>query len=392
MFVHELSEEQQLLRKSIREFAERYPPEYWRRKDEAREYPSEFIQDMMRAGWMGVNIPSEYGGAGYGVTEASIVLEEVTAAGGGLSASGAAHASFFNVTVLARHGSKQLKERYLPAVARGELRFQSLAITEQGSGFDTPSIRTLAVKEDGEYIVRGSKVFISRVKHSDLMLLVARTTPYEESLKRTEGITLFLVDLRSAGDSIRIREIPNNTRRMVDTSEVFIDGLRVPEENVIGEVGKGFHHLLEVVNAERIEIAAECIGLARLALRKAAEYSRQRVVFGRPIGQNQAIAHPLAEAYMRIEAADLMRYRASWLYDNGMPCGPEANMAKYLAAEACMYSCDRAVQTFGGYGFSTEMDIERYWRESRLYLLAPISQEMVLNYISNNVLRLPRSY
>ncbi len=392
MFVHQLTEEQEMLRKAIQEFAARYPAEYWREKDERREYPSEFVSDLMRSGWMGVNIPQEYGGAGYGVTETSIVLEELARSGGGFEAAGAAHASYFNVTVLVKHASEELKRRYLPAIARGELRFQSLAITEQGSGFDTPSIKTLAVKHGDRYIINGSKVFISRVLHTDLMLLLARTTPYEQATKRTEGMTLFLVDMRKAGDAIKVREIPNNVRRTVDTSELFIENLEVSEENVVGDIGRGFYHLLDVMNAERIDLAAECIGLGRLALSRAAEYARQRTVFGKPIGQYQAIAHPLADAYIKLEAADLMRYRAAWLYDNNKPCGAEANMAKYLAAEACMQACDRALQTHGGYGFSVEMDIERYWREARLHLLAPISQEMILNHIAQNKLNLPKSY
>jgi acyl-CoA dehydrogenase len=384
-------DEYQLIRKAIRDLLTRFPPEYWRNKDERREYPIEFVNELMKAGWMGVNIPAEYGGAGYGITEASIVLEELSASPGGLSASGSAHASFFNVTILTKLGNDECKQ-YLPKIARGELRFQVLAITEPAAGFDTPRISTIAKKKNGEYIINGRKVFISRVKNSDLMLLVARTTPYNDVKKKTDGITLFLVDLRRAGNAITIREIPNNVRRMVDTNELIIEDLVVPESHVIGEVGKGFYHLLEVINAERIEIAAECIGLGRYVLNKAVEYAKTRIVFDIPIGKNQAIAHPLAEAYMRLEAADLMRYRAAHLYDSGLPCGAEANMAKYLAAEACYYACDRAVQTFGGYGLSVETDIERFWRESRLYILAPISQEMILNYLAHNILGLPKSY
>jgi alkylation response protein AidB-like acyl-CoA dehydrogenase len=384
-------DEHQLIRKAIRDLLARFPSEYWRNKDERREYPTEFVNELMKAGWMGVNIPVGYGGAGYGITEASIVLEELAASGGGLSAAGAAHASFFNVIILTKYGNDECKQ-YLPKIAKGELRFQALAITEPAAGFDTPKISTFAKKNGGEYVINGRKVFISRVKHSDLMLLVARTTPYDEVKKRTDGITLFLVDLRKAADSITVREIPNNVRRMVDTNELIIEGLVVPESHVIGEVGKGFYHLLEVINAERIEIAAECIGLGRYVLSKAVEYAKTRIVFDRPIGKNQAIAHPLAEAYMRLEAADLMRYKAAHLYDSGLPCGAEANMAKYLAAEACYYACDRAVQTFGGYGLSVETDIERFWRESRLYILAPISQEMILNYLAHNILGLPKSY
>jgi acyl-CoA dehydrogenase len=385
------NDDRQIIRRAIRDLLARFPPEYWRVKDERREYPTEFVDELMRAGWMGVNIPAEYGGGGYGITEASIVLEELSASNGGLSAAGAAHASFFNVTILTKYGNDECKQ-YLSKIAKGELRFQALAITEQAAGFDTPRISTIARKRGGEYVINGRKVFISRVKHSDLMLLVARTTPYEEAKKRTDGITLFLVDLKDAADSITVREIPNNVRRMVDTNELIIENLVVPESYVIGEVGKGFYHLLEVVNAERIEIAAECIGLGRYVINKAVEYAKTRIVFDRPIGKNQAIAHPLAEAYMRIEAADLMRYRAAQLYDSGLPCGAEANMAKYLAAEACYHACDRAVQTFGGYGLSVETDMERFWRESRLYILAPISQEMVLNYLSHNILGLPKSY
>lgn len=386
-----MTEEHEMIRKSIRELASKFPAEYWRKKDENREYPEEFVRELMNGGWMGVNIPVEYGGAGYNVTEASIVLEELSNTDGGLSAAGAAHATYFNVTVLTKFGNEECK-KYLPQIAKGELRFQALAITEQHAGFDTPKISTFAKKRGGEYIINGRKVWISRVKHSDLMILVARTTPYEEVKKRTDGITLFLVDLRKANGAITVREIPNNVRRMVDTNELFIEDLIVPESHVIGEVGKGFYHLLEVLNAERIEIAAECIGLGRHVINKAVEYAKTRIVFDRPIGMNQAIAHPLAEAYMRLQAADLMRYRAAWLYDNGLPCGAEANMAKYLAAEACHYACDRAVQTLGGYGLAVEMDVERFWRESRLYILAPISQEMILNYLSHNVLGLPKSY
>ena len=388
----ELTEEHKVIRREVRQLAEKYPVEYWRTKDQKREYPTEFAEELGKAGWFGVTFPEEYEGGGYGSLEASIVLEELSGTGGGFDSSQACHACYINSAPLVKYWTAESKKETLTNVATGKLRFQCLAITEQDAGFDTTKIKTQAVREGDYYVINGKKVFISRLAQTDLMLLVARTTPIEKAPKKTKGISLFLVDVRKAGNSIKWRRIHNFCRHAVDTNEVWITDLAVPAENLIGQEGEGFYYLLDVLNPERIYIAAECIGLGRIAIESAVKYANGRIVFDRPIGKNQAIAHPLAHAYSKLECADVMRYKAAVLFDKGQPCGKEANIAKLMAAEACYEATDRAVQTLGGYGVSEEYDVERYFREARLTLIAPISQEMILNYISEHVLGLPRSY
>jgi acyl-CoA dehydrogenase len=388
----ELTDEQKFIKKEVGKLAKSFPLEYWREKDWKHEYPTEFVKEVAKNGWFGTAIPTEYGGAGLGVLEGSIVLEELTAGGGGFDASNACHAVYFMSHSIAKHGTEGQKKKYLPKIATGELRFQSLAITEPNAGFDTTKISTRAEKEGDHYVINGQKAFISRLSATDLMLLAARTTPLDKAAKKTKGISLFLVDVREGGDSIDARRVHMMTRHSVDTNMLFISDLKVPKENLLGEEDNGFYHLLDTLNPERIYLAAECIGLGRLALQRAVEYAKQRVVFDRPIGQNQGIAFPLAESYSEIEAADLMRYKAATMYDKGLQCGAEANMAKLRASEAASKACDRAVQTLGGYGLANDFDVERYYRDIRLMRIAPVSTEMVLNYLSEHVLGLPRSY
>ena len=388
----ELTEGQRVIKAEVRKLANRFPLQYWREKDWKHEYPFEFVKEVASAGWFGTAIPTEYGGAGLGLLEGSIVLEELTAGGAGFDGSNACHAVYFNSHSLVKHGTDVQKEKYLPKIASGELRFQSLAVTEPNAGFDTSKITTRAVKKGDLYVINGQKAFISRLSETDLMLLAARTTPIDSVQKRTKGISLFLVDMRESGKAIEARRLHMMTRHSVDTNMLFISDLKVPVENLLGEEDNGFYHLLDTLNPERIYLSAECIGLGRLAIRRAVEYAKQRIVFDRPIGKNQGIAFPLAEAYSEIEVADLMRYKAATMYDNGQQCGPEANMAKLRASEAASKACDRAVQTLGGYGLANDFDIERYYRDIRLMRIAPVSTEMVLNYLSEHVLGLPRSY
>ena len=388
----ELSDQQKIIRDTVRDVAEKYGADYWRQKDKKREYPTEFVQELAKGGWFGTVIPEEYGGAGLGLTEASIVLEELTLSGAGLGGSNSCHAVYFISHSLLKHGNEEQKKKYLPKMATGEIRFQALAITEQNSGFDTTKIKTSAEKKGDHYIINGTKVFISRVAESDLMLLVARTTPLEKASRRTKGLSLFVVDLNEAGDSIKRRRIDMGVRHAIDTNELYISDLKVPVENLIGQEGEGLYHLMDTLNPERVYIASECIGLGKLALKKAVQYSKERVVFDRPIGKNQAIQFPLAEGYAEIEVADLMRYKAAAMYDKGIPCAAEANIAKLTASKAAFSVANQAVQTFGGYGLSEDFDIERLFRDSRLMLIAPISTEMILNYIGEHVLGMPRSY
>jgi len=381
----ELHEE---LRYAVRKLCERFPDEYWRGLDERQAYPEEFARAMTEAGYLAALIPEEYGGSGLGVTEASIILEEINRSGGNAAA---CHAQMYTMNVLLKHGSEEQKKRYLPKIASGKLRLQAFGVTEPDAGSDTPSIRTTAVRKGEKYVINGQKIWTSRVQYSDLMLLLARTTPIDQVKKRTEGLSVFLVDLREAvGNGITIRPI----RTMINhhTAEVFIENLEVPAENLIGEEGRGFCYLIDGLNAERILIAAECIGDGYWFIDRAVKYANERVVFGRPIGQNQGIQFPIAQAYIRVRAADLMRYKAAELYDQGKPCGAEANMAKHLAAEASWEAANVALQTHGGFGFAREYDIERKFRETRLYQVAPISTNLVLSYIAQHVLGLPRSY
>jgi len=372
----------------VRELCRRFPDTYWRELDAARAYPEAFVRTLTEAGYLAALIPEEYGGSGLGVTEASIILEEVNRAGGN---SGACHAQMYVMGTLLRHGSDAQKRQYLPKIASGELRLQAFGVTEPTTGSDTTQLKTLAVRQGDHYRVNGQKVWISRAEHSDLLLLVARTTPIEAVKKRTDGLSILLVDLRQAvGHGLTIR--PIRTMMNHATTELFFDDLAVPAENLVGEEGKGFRYLLDGLNAERILIAAECVGDGRWFVDRATKYARERVVFGRAIGQNQGIQFPIARAHVNVEAADLMRFEAAGLFDRGEPCGAEANMAKLLAADASWEAANVAVQTYGGFGFAEDYDIERKFRETRLYQVAPISTNLILTYVAEHVLGLPRSY
>ena len=382
------AESHQEIRAAVRDLCARFPGEYWRKLDEARAYPEEFVRALTDAGWLSALIPEEYGGAGLGITEASIVLEEVNHSGAN---SGACHAQMYIMGTLLRHGSDAQKRKYLPDIAAGKLRLQSFAVTEPTTGSDTTRLKTTAIRKGDRYIVNGQKVWTSRVQHSDLMLLLARTTSFEEVQKKSEGLSVFLVDMRSsAGKGITVRPIRNMPNH--ETNEVFLDNLEVPAENLIGEEGKGFRYILDGMNAERILIAAECVGDGHWFIERASRYASERVVFERPIGQNQGIQFPLARAHVSVEAADLMRYKAAALFEAGKPCGAEANMAKMLAADASWEAANVCLQTHGGFGFAAEYDIERKFRETRLYQVAPISTNLILAYIAEHVLGLPRSY
>jgi acyl-CoA dehydrogenase len=376
------------LRHAVRDLCSRFPDAYWRELDAARAYPDAFVRALTEAGYLAALIPEEYGGSGLGVTEASIILEEVNHTGGN---SAACHAQMYVMGTLLRHGSEAQKREYLPKIARGELRLQAFGVTEPTTGSDTTQLKTMAVRTGDRYIVRGQKVWISRAEYSDLMVLVARTTPIEQVKKRTEGLSILLVDMRQAvGNGLTIR--PIRTMMNHATTELFFDDLEVPVANLVGEEGKGFRYLIDGLNAERILIAAECIGDGRWFVERATRYAKDRVVFGRPIGQNQGIQFPIARAHVNVEAADLMRFRAAALFDGGEPCGPEANMAKLLAADASWEAANVAVQTYGGFGFAEEYDVERKFRETRLYQVAPISTNLILTFIGEHVLGLPRSY
>ncbi len=376
------------IRSAVRDLCSRYPDAYWRRIDEANGYPEEFVKALTDAGWLAALIPDAYGGSGLGITEASVILEEVNRSGGN---SGACHAQMYIMGTLLRHGSEEQKKTYLPKIASGELRLQSFGVTEPNTGTDTTRLRTTAVRKGDRYVVNGQKVFISRVQHSDLMTLLVRTTPLDQVKKKSEGMSVLLVDLREAiGRGITVR--PIRTMMNHETNELFIDDLEVPAENLIGEEGKGFRYILDGMNAERILIAAECIGDGYWFVDRAAAYAKERVVFGRPIGQNQGVQFPIARVYVNIEAANLMRFRAAEKFDHGKPCGAEANMAKLLAADASWEAGNVAIQTHGGFGFAAEYDIERKFRETRLYQVAPISTNLILSYVAEHVLGLPRSY
>ena len=376
------------IRNAVRSLCQGYPGEYWREKDRKREYPTEFVQALTDSGFLAVLIPEIYGGSELGIQEAAAILEEIHKSG----CNGAAcHAQMYIMGTLLRHGSEEQKQKYLPGIASGELRLQAFGVTEPGSGTDTTSIRTFAKREGDEYVVNGQKVWTSRAEHSDLMLLLARTTPKDEVTKRTDGLSVFLVDLsKSLNHGVTIR--PISTMINHATTEVFIDDLRIPAEQRIGEEGKGFRYILDGMNAERILIGAECIGDSRWFIQKASEYAKDRKVFQRPIGQNQGIQFPIAKAYAQSEAADLMVRKAATLFDSGKPCGKEANMAKLLAADASWEAADVCLQTHGGFGFAEEYDIERKFRETRLYRIAPVSTNLILSYLAEHVLGLPRSF
>jgi len=375
-------------RQAVRELCAQFPDPYWQRIETAAQYPEEFVQALTHAGWLAALIPTEYGGGGLGVAEASVILEEINRSGAN---SGACHAQMYIMGTLLRHGSRDQKQRYLPAIASGDLRLQSFAVTEPTTGTDTTKIKTFAERRGDRYIVNGQKVWISRVQHSDLMLLLARTTPLAEVARKTEGLSVFLVDLRESKDKgITLRPIPNMVNH--ETNEVFFDNFEIPAENLIGEEGKGFRYILDGMNAERILIAAECIGDAFWFIDKARRYASERVVFDRPIGQNQGVQFPIARAYANLRAADLMRYDAAQLFDAGRPCGAEANMAKLLAADASWEAANVCLQTHGGFGFAAEYGVERKFRETRLYQVAPISTNLILSYLAEHVLGLPRSF
>ena len=378
----------QQLRTAVRDLCRGFAGEYWRKVDEARGYPEEFVQALTGAGWLAALIPEEYGGSGLKITEASIILEEVNRSGGN---SAACHAQMYIMGTLLRHGSEEQKRRYLPKIAGGELRLQSFAVTEPTTGSDTLKLKTTAVRRGDYYSVNGQKVWTSRVQHSELMLLLARTTPLDQVKKRSDGLSVFLVDLRNAiGNGLTVRPIRNMMNH--ETNELFFDDFKVPAENLVGEEGKGFRYLLDGLNAERILIAAECVGDGYWFVERAATYAKQRVVFDRPIGMNQGIQFPIARAYVNVEAANLMRFKACELFDAGKPCGAEANMAKLLAADASWEAANACLQFHGGFGFAAEYDVERKFRETRLYQVAPISTNLILTYIGEHVLGLPRSY
>lgn len=383
--MNELHEE---IRHGVKRLCERFGNEYWRRLDEERAYPEDFVRAMTEAGYLAVLLPEQYGGSGLGITEASIILEELNRSGGNAAV---CHAQMYIMGTLLRHGSEEQKQQYLPEIAAGRLRLQAFGITEPDAGSDTSSIRTMATRSGEGYLINGQKIWTSRVQYSDLMLLLARTTPVEQVKKRTEGLSLFLVDLREAkGKGLTIKPI----RTMINhhTAEVFFDNLYVPAANLVGSEGRGFRYLLDSLNAERILIAAESIGDGYWFIERTVNYAKQRVVFGRPIGQNQGVQFPIAGAYVKLQAADLMRFKAAELFDRGEQCGAEANMAKLLAAEAAWDAANVALQTHGGFGFASEYDIERKFRETRLYQVAPISTNLILAYIGQHVLGLPRSY
>ncbi len=376
------------LRAALRDLFKRFPDAYFRGVDEARGYPVEFVDALTKAGWLAVMIPQEYGGAGLGLGEASVVMEEVNRCGGN---AGACHGQMYNMGTLLRHGSDEQKRRYLPGIATGDLRLQSMAVTEPGTGTDTTRLKTTAVRKGDRYVVNGQKVWISRVQHSDLMILLARTTPLGEVKRKSDGMSIFIVDLKDAiGKGLAVTPIRNMVNH--ETNELFFDNLEIPAENLIGEEGKGFKYILDGLNAERTLIAAECIGDGRWFVQRSTAYARERRVFERPIGQNQAVQFPIAESHIEIEAADLMRWQACDLFDAHEACGAEANMAKYLAAKASWEAANAAIQTHGGFGFACEYDIERKFRETRLYQVAPISTNLILSYVAEHVLGLPRSF
>jgi acyl-CoA dehydrogenase len=375
------------IRSEIRKLCGKYGDAYWRALDRERKYPEAFVQELTDSGWLAALIPEEYGGSGLSIKEASVILEEINRSGGSAAP---CHAQMYIMGSLLRHGSEEQKRHYLPKIARGEIRLQAFGVTEADAGSDTTRIRTFARREGDRYVVNGGKIFTSRVQHSDMMLLLTRTTPYDQCEKKTLGMSLFLVDLHAAGDAIEVRPIEAMINH--ETNQLFFHDLEVPAENRIGEEGRGFYYLLDGLNAERVLVASESIGDARWLIERAVRYGKERVVFDRPIAKNQGIQFPIAQAYAHTEAADLMRFRAADLFDAGEPCGAEANMAKLLASQAAWAAANAAIDTYGGYGFAAEFDVERKFRESRLFSIAPISNNMVLNYIAEHVLGLPRSY
>jgi acyl-CoA dehydrogenase len=376
------------IRDAVRALCAQFPDEYFREIDSVRGYPEAFVDALTKAGWLAAMIPQEYGGSGLGLSEASVIMEEINRAGGN---AGACHGQMYNMGTLLRHGSDAQKRQYLPKIASGELRLQSMGVTEPTTGTDTTKIKTTAVRKGDRYVVNGQKVWISRIQHSDLMILLARTTPLAEVQKKSEGMSIFIVDLREAiGKGLTVRPIANMVNH--ETNELFFDNLEIPVENRIGEEGKGFKYILDGLNAERTLIAAECIGDGYWFVDRVTKYTKERVVFGRPIAQNQGVQFPIAESYIEVEAANLMRWKACQLFDAHQPCGAEANMAKYLAAKASWEAANACLQFHGGFGFACEYDVERKFRETRLYQVAPISTNLILSYVAEHVLGMPRSY
>ncbi len=378
----------QEIREAIRALCAEYPDEYFRKIDEQRAYPEAFVDALTQAGWLAAMIPPEFGGSGLGLAEASVIMEEINRNGGN---AGACHGQMYNMGTLLRHGSQQQKEFYLPKIATGEWRLQSMGVTEPTTGTDTTKIKTTAVKKGDRYVINGQKVWISRVQHSDWMILLARTTPLADVKRKSEGMSIFMVDLKNAiGNGLTVRPIANMVNH--ETNELFFENLEIPEENLIGQEGMGFKYILDGLNAERTLIAAECIGDGYWFVDRVSRYAKERVVFGRPIGQNQGVQFPIADAYIEVEAANLMRFKACELFDQHQPCGAEANMAKYLAAKASWEAANVCIQYHGGFGFACEYDVERKFRETRLYQVAPVSTNMVYSYIAEHVLGLPRSF
>lgn len=383
------TDEQNMIRDKVRQTAEQFDMDYWRERDSTHTYPHEFFNAFGDAGWLGIAIPEEYGGAGLGITEACILLHEICASGAGTTGASPIHFSIFPPMPIIKYGSEEQKQAYLPKIASGEMKL-GFSITEPDAGTDTTRITTRAVKDGNDYLITGKKVWSTNLQNADRTLILVRTTPYEEVEKKTLGMSLFLMDLKSEG--ITIREIEKLGRAAVDSNELFMDDVRVPASDLIGEEGQGFYHLISGLNPERLLIASEAVGIGKAALDLAVKYANERIVFNRPIGQNQGIQFPLASAYAQLEAANLVIQKGAWLFDNDHPCGPEANIAKWTAAEAGFAACDAALQTHGGMGYAKEYHVERLWREIRLYKLAPVSQEMALNYIGEHVLGLPKSY
>jgi alkylation response protein AidB-like acyl-CoA dehydrogenase len=376
------------IRAAVRDLCERFPGEYWRALEPDR-YPEEFVRALTEQGWLAALIPEAYGGAGLSLTTASVILEEINASG---CNGGACHAQMYTMGTILRHGSEEQKRRYLPRIASGELRLQAFGVTEPTVGSDTTQIQTTAERVDGGYVVRGQKIWTSRALYSDLMLLLARTTPLDHVEKRTEGLSTFVVDMRAAREARTMTIRPIRTLMNHASTEIFLDGVEVPADALVGEEGQGFRYILDGMNAERILIAAECIGDGRWFVDKAARYASERVVFGRPIGANQGVQFPIARAHAAVEAADLVRYKAAWLFEQGLPCGAEANMAKLLASEASWAAANACLDAHGGFGFAEEYDVERKFRETRLYSIAPVSNNLVLAYLGQHELGMPRSY
>ncbi|MFM0175008.1 acyl-CoA dehydrogenase family protein [Paraburkholderia sediminicola] len=376
------------IREAVRDLCQQFSGEYFRKIDEARGYPEEFVDALTKAGWLAALIPQDFGGSGLGLTEASVIMEEINRAGGN---SGACHGQMYNMGTLLRHGSEEQKQKYLPKIACGDLRLQSMGVTEPSTGTDTTKIKTTAERRGDRYVINGQKVWISRVQHSDLMILLARTTPLSDVKKKSEGMSIFIVDLREAiGHGMTVQPILNMVNH--ETNELFFDNLEIPAENLIGEEGQGFKYILDGLNAERTLIAAECIGDGYWFVDKVTAYAKERIVFGRPIGQNQGVQFPIARSFINVEAASLMRFEAARRFDAHQPCGAQANMAKLLAADASWEAANACLQFHGGFGFACEYDVERKFRETRLYQVAPISTNLILSYVAEHILGLPRSF